>query len=45
MSKRREYLPDFKREAVELSRTPGVTVAQIADELGIGKELAAGALC
>ena len=39
MSKRREYSPEFKREAVELSRTPGVTVAQIAEELGIGANM------
>lgn len=35
MSKRREYSPAFKREAVELNRTPGVTVAQITREPGI----------
>jgi transposase len=39
MSKRREYSPEFKREAVELSRTPGVTVTQIAEELGIGANM------
>jgi len=39
MSKRREYSPEFKREAVELSRTPGVTIAQIAQELGIGANM------
>lgn len=39
MSKRREYSPEFKREAVELSRTPGVTVARIAEELGIGANM------
>ena len=39
MSKRRGYSPEFKREAVELSRTPGVTVAQIAEELGIGANM------
>jgi transposase len=39
MSKRREYSPEFKREAVELSQTPGVTVAQIAEELGIGANM------
>ena len=39
MSKRREYSPEFKREAVELSRTPGVTVKQIAEELGIAANM------
>lgn len=39
MSKRREYSPEFKREAVELTRTVGVTVAQIARELGIGANM------
>jgi transposase len=36
MSKRREYSLEFKRESVELSRTPDVTIAQIVEELGIG---------
>ena len=39
MSKRRAFPPEFKREAVELSRTPGVTIKQIADELGIGANM------
>ncbi len=39
MSKRREYSPEFKREAVELSQTVGVTLAQIARELGIGANM------
>jgi transposase len=39
MSKRREFTPEFKREAVELSQTPGVTVKQIADELGISANM------
>ena len=39
MPKRREYSPEFKREAVELTRTAGVTVAQIARELGIGANI------
>ena len=39
MSKRREYSPEFKREAVELTRTTGVTIAQIARELGIGANM------
>ncbi|MBO9471612.1 transposase [Endozoicomonas sp. G2_2] len=36
MSKRRRYSPEFKREAVELTRQPGVTLAQVARELGLG---------
>ena len=39
MSKRREYSPEFKREAVDLTRTKGVTIAQIARELGIGANM------
>ena len=39
MPKRREYSPELKREAVELTRTTGVTVAQIARELGIGANI------
>ena len=39
MPKRREYSPEFKREAVELTRTAGITVAQIARELGIGANI------
>lgn len=35
MSQRRNYSPDFKREAVALSRQSGVTIRQVADELGI----------
>ena len=34
MPERREYTPELQREAVELTRTAGVTVAQIARELG-----------
>ncbi|RJS90739.1 transposase [Salinisphaera sp. Q1T1-3] len=36
MSKRRRYSPEFKREAVELTRQSGVTLAQVARELGLG---------
>lgn len=39
MSKRGEFTPEFKREAVELSQTPGVTVKQIADEPGISANM------
>jgi transposase len=39
MSKCREYSPEFKREAVELSRTDGVKVGQLAEELGIGANM------
>lgn len=35
MSQRRKYSPDFKREAVELTRQPGVTIRQVADEIGV----------
>ena len=36
---RRKFSDEFKREAVELATTPGVTKAQIARELGIGAGL------
>jgi transposase len=39
MPERREYTPELQREAVELTRTAGVTVAQIARELGIGANI------
>lgn len=36
---RRKFSDEFKREAVELAATPGVTQAQIARDLGIGAGL------
>jgi transposase-like protein len=39
MSKRRNFSPEYKREAVELSRDPAVSVAQVARDLGIGANL------
>ena len=36
---RRRFSDEFKREAVELASTPGVTQAQIARDLGIGAGL------
>lgn len=39
MSKRRTYLPEFKQEAVELTRMEGVTISQIARDLGIGANM------
>ncbi len=35
MSKRRMYSPEFKQEAVELTRMNGVTISQIAKDLCI----------
>jgi len=35
MPKRRNYSPEFKREAVELTRMEGVTISQLARDLGI----------
>ena len=35
MSKRRKYSPEFKRGAVEQSRQPGISCAQLSRELGI----------
>ncbi|SFQ21637.1 Transposase and inactivated derivatives [Tranquillimonas alkanivorans] len=35
-SKKRRYFPDaFKREAVERARTSGLTIIQVAEELGL----------
>ena len=39
MSKRRNYSSEFKREAVELTRMDGVTISQIAKDLGIGANM------
>ena len=39
MSKRRKYSPEFKQEAVELTRMDGVTISQIAKDLGIGANM------
>lgn len=39
MSKRRKYSPEFKQGAVEQTRQPGVSCAQVARELGIGANL------
>lgn len=36
---RRKYDPDFKRNAVRLSDEPGRTVYEVADNLGISKDL------
>jgi transposase len=39
MSKRRKYSAEFKHGAVEQTRQPGVSCAQIAHELGIAPSL------
>jgi len=39
MSKRRKFSEEFKREAVGLTEDPGVSVAQIARELGISANM------
>ena len=36
---RRKYSDEFKREAIQLTQDPGVTMAQIARDLGIGAGL------
>lgn len=36
---RRKHSPEFKREAVRLSREPGRTVAEVAGNLGIDRSL------
>lgn len=37
MAERKVYTAEFKLEAVRLARLPERTVAQVADELGIGR--------
>jgi transposase len=39
MTKRRKFSPEFKREAVALTRQPGVSCRQIALEIGINPNL------
>jgi transposase len=39
MSKRRKFSEEFKREALELTRQPGVNVSQVARDIGIGAGL------
>ena len=39
MLKRRQYSAEFKHGAVEQTRQPGVSCAQVARELGIGANL------
>ena len=39
MSKRRKYSAEFKREAVTMANQPGVTKAQIGQELGINPNM------
>jgi len=39
MSKRRKFSPEFKREAIALTRQPGVSCRQIALEIGINPNL------
>ena len=39
MSQRRKYSAEFKREAVAMANQPGVTKAQIGQELGINPNM------
>ena len=39
VQQRRTYDPDFKRNAVKLAEEPGRTVADVAEKLGISKDL------
>jgi len=39
VQQRRKYDPDFKRNAVQLTDEPGRKVAEVAEKLGIGKDL------
>ena len=39
MTKRRQYSPEFKREAVKLTQQPGVSCSQITLEIGVAPNL------
>ena len=39
MQKRRQYTEEFKREAVAFADQPGVTLAQVARDLGINPNM------
>lgn len=39
MAKRKGYSEEFKREAVQMTLAPGVTVRQVAKELGMNEGL------
>ena len=39
VQQRRKYDSDFKRNAVQLTEEPGRTVSDVAENLGIGKDL------
>jgi len=39
MGQRRKFTAEYKREAVAMLETPGVTVSQIAADLGIGANI------
>jgi len=39
IQQRRKYDSDFKRNAVQLTEEPGRTVAEVAENLGISKDL------
>ena len=39
MPTRRKYSSEFKREAVEMTRAPGVTLRQVARELGLNANM------
>jgi len=39
VQQRRKYDPDFKRNSVELTEEPGLTVADVAKNPGISKDL------
>jgi hypothetical protein len=39
VSKRRVYSPEFKRDAVELTQTPSVTIEQIVPHVGYWREV------
>jgi hypothetical protein len=42
MGQRRKFSAEYKREAVAMLDVPGVTVSQVATELGIGANVLGG---
>ncbi len=39
MSKRRKFSAEFKREAVQMAAVPGVTLREVAKDLGVGESV------
>lgn len=39
MSKRRKFSAEFKRKAVQMAAVPGVTLREVAKDLGVGESV------